>query len=124
MGRLFNTFYNERLPFPLTGAQKRVIREIRQDTVTGHQMNRLLQGDVGSGQDARRIDEHVAGLRQRLSGLPDGSDGDSRVAALCVDRADDRGIGLRVGLLTGSTKKKERRGNSSEGLLSGRDRHT
>ena len=49
VGELFNGFYNERLPFPLTGAQKRVIREIRNDTVTGYQMNRLLQGDVGSG---------------------------------------------------------------------------
>ena len=49
VGDVFNTFYNEKLPFPLTGAQKRVIREIRQDTVTGYQMNRLLQGDVGSG---------------------------------------------------------------------------
>ena len=49
MGEAFNTFYNHKLPFPLTGAQKRVIKEIRQDTVTGYQMNRLLQGDVGSG---------------------------------------------------------------------------
>ena len=49
VGAAFNTFYNERLPFPLTGAQKRVIREIRSDTATGYQMNRLLQGDVGSG---------------------------------------------------------------------------
>ncbi|MDE6778853.1 MAG: ATP-dependent DNA helicase RecG [Alistipes sp.] len=49
VGGVFNTFYNEKLPFPLTGAQKRVIREIRSDTVTGYQMNRLLQGDVGSG---------------------------------------------------------------------------
>lgn len=49
VGGVFNTFYNEKLPFPLTGAQKRVIKEIRQDTVTGFQMNRLLQGDVGSG---------------------------------------------------------------------------
>ena len=49
VGRLFNDFYTKSLPFELTGAQKRVIREIRQDTATGHQMNRLLQGDVGSG---------------------------------------------------------------------------
>ena len=49
VGESFNTFYREKLPFPLTGAQKRVVREIRQDTVTGYQMNRLLQGDVGSG---------------------------------------------------------------------------
>src|SRR5450432_905127 len=49
VGRLFNDFYSKSLPFELTGAQKRVIKEIRQDTATGHQMNRLLQGDVGSG---------------------------------------------------------------------------
>ncbi len=49
VGESFNRFYNEVLPFPLTGAQKRVIREIRTDLSGGHQMNRLLQGDVGSG---------------------------------------------------------------------------
>lgn len=49
VGDIFNTFYHERLPFPLTGAQKRVIKEIRRDTGSGRQMNRLLQGDVGSG---------------------------------------------------------------------------
>ena len=49
VGDLFNTFYNDHLPFQLTGAQKRVLKEIRQDTARGHQMNRLLQGDVGSG---------------------------------------------------------------------------
>jgi len=49
VGVLFNTFYNTYLPFPLTNAQKRVIREIRQDCGSGKQMNRLLQGDVGSG---------------------------------------------------------------------------
>ena len=46
---LFNDFYNHYLPFELTGAQKRVLKEIRTDTAMGHQMNRLLQGDVGSG---------------------------------------------------------------------------
>ncbi len=49
VGRLFNDFYTNALPFELTVAQKRVIKEIRLDTATGHQMNRLLQGDVGSG---------------------------------------------------------------------------
>lgn len=49
VGSLFNTFYNHHLPFTLTEAQKRVIREIRKDMGSGHQMNRLLQGDVGSG---------------------------------------------------------------------------
>ena len=49
VGELFNTFYHFHLPFELTNAQKRVIREIRQDMGSGRQMNRLLQGDVGSG---------------------------------------------------------------------------
>jgi ATP-dependent DNA helicase RecG len=49
VGELFNSFYHNHLPFELTGAQKRVLKEIRIDTAAGHQMNRLLQGDVGSG---------------------------------------------------------------------------
>jgi len=49
VGALFNSFYHHHLPFELTGAQKRVLKEIRTDTAGGHQMNRLLQGDVGSG---------------------------------------------------------------------------
>ncbi len=49
VGDHFNRFYSEKIPFPLTSAQKRVIREIREDMRSGHQMNRLLQGDVGSG---------------------------------------------------------------------------
>ena len=49
VGTMFNDFYNNHLPFELTGAQKRVLKEIRVDTASGHQMNRLLQGDVGSG---------------------------------------------------------------------------
>lgn len=49
IGDVFNAFYHHHLPFPLTDAQKRVIREIHMDMSSGHQMNRLLQGDVGSG---------------------------------------------------------------------------
>lgn len=49
VGDLFNDFYNHHLPFELTGAQKRVLKEIRKDLGSGKQMNRLLQGDVGSG---------------------------------------------------------------------------
>lgn len=49
VGEKFNSFYHDHLPFPLTNAQKRVIKEIRTDCGSGHQMNRLLQGDVGSG---------------------------------------------------------------------------
>ena len=49
VGDVFNTFYTKNLPFQLTGAQKRVLKEIRNDVGSGRQMNRLLQGDVGSG---------------------------------------------------------------------------
>jgi len=49
IGEVFNTFYSQNLPFQLTAAQKRVIKEIRKDMGSGRQMNRLLQGDVGSG---------------------------------------------------------------------------
>lgn len=49
VGKVFNDFYSNHLPFPLTEAQKRVVREIRRDLGSGRQMNRLLQGDVGSG---------------------------------------------------------------------------
>src|SRR5690606_688321 len=49
IGNNFNTFYTKHLPFELTGAQKRVLKEIRYDLGAGYQMNRLLQGDVGSG---------------------------------------------------------------------------
>jgi ATP-dependent DNA helicase RecG len=49
VGEIFNRFYSDYLPFELTGAQKRVVKEIRNDTAKGRQMNRLLQGDVGSG---------------------------------------------------------------------------
>ena len=118
VGRLFNTFYNERLPFPLTGAQKRVIREIRQDTVTGHQMNRLLQGDVGSGKTLVALMSMLLacdnGFQACLMAPPEILA--SQQYASIVRMTE--GIGLRVGLLTGSTKKKER-AELSEGLLSG-----
>src|SRR6185312_14213473 len=57
VGNLFNQFYNNNLPFELTGAQKRVLKEIRKDVGSGKQMNRLLQGDVGSGKTMVRSEE-------------------------------------------------------------------
>ncbi len=109
VGDYFNTFYNEHLPFQLTGAQKRVIKEIRQDTARGFQMNRLLQGDVGSGKTMIALlsmliaadngyqscmmapteilaQQHYASLTELLKEMP-----------------------LEVALLTGSTKIAERR---------------
>ena len=71
------------LPFELTGAQKRVIREIRQDMGSGRQMNRLLQGDVGSGEDTGGFDEHLDCIGQWFSGLYHGAYRDFGGAALC-----------------------------------------
>ena len=118
VGRFFNGFYNEKLPFPLTGAQKRVIREIRQDTVTGHQMNRLLQGDVGSGKT-------LVALMSMLLACDNGFQAclmaPTEILATqhhaTLSRMLD-GLGVRVELLTGSTRKSERTA-LAEGLLSG-----
>ena len=108
VGEMFNCFYNEQLPFQLTNAQKRVVREIRADVNSDRQMNRLLQGDVGSGKTLVALmsmllakdngyqacllapteilaEQHFATLRRMLGALP-----------------------VRVELLTGSTKAKER----------------
>ena len=108
VGEMFNRFYNEQLPFQLTNAQKRVVKEIRADVNSERQMNRLLQGDVGSGKTLVALmsmllakdngyqacllapteilaEQHFATLRRMLGALP-----------------------VRVELLTGSTKAKER----------------
>ena len=108
VGDMFNRFYHENLPFELTGAQKRVVREIRADVNSNRQMNRLLQGDVGSGKTLVALlsmllakdngyqacilapteilaEQHYATIRRMLGDLP-----------------------VRVELLTGSTRQKER----------------
>lgn len=118
VGDLFNIFYEKYLPFALTGAQKRVLREIRQDTAHGHQMNRLLQGDVGSGKTIVALlsmlmaadngfqsclmapteilaAQHFSGLSELLKELP-----------------------IELRLLTGSTRAKDRR-TTLAGLLEG-----
>ena len=118
VGELFNQFFHHYLPFSLTGAQKRVIKEIRNDTGHGRQMNRLLQGDVGSGKTIVAlmsmllaadngfqscfmapteilVQQHHAGLQKLLKDLP-----------------------VKVALLTGSTKA-ARRKEILEGLLDG-----
>lgn len=109
VGDYFNNFYNKYLPFELTGAQKRVLKEIRTDTARGRQMNRLLQGDVGSGKTMVALlsmllaadngfqsclmapteilaQQHYNGLKELLKEMP-----------------------LEIALLTGSTKTAERK---------------
>ncbi len=118
VGEAFNSFFYHYLPFPLTGAQKRVIKEIRKDMGSGKQMNRLLQGDVGSGKTLVALmcaliakdnacqtcimapteilaEQHLDTLRGMLGDMP-----------------------VRVELLTGSVKGKKRQA-VLEGLLDG-----
>jgi ATP-dependent DNA helicase RecG len=104
VGKLFNTFYTKYLPFELTGAQKRVIKEIRKDTATGKQMNRLLQGDVGSGKTmvALLIMLIAAdnGFQSCLMAPTEvlAQQHHNNIAALLKD------MPVEIGLLTGSTK--------------------
>lgn len=108
VGECFNTFYKEYLPFELTGAQKRVIREIRADMGSGRQMNRLLQGDVGSGKTLVALlamllavdNHHQACIMAPTEILA--TQHYATIKSLLKD------MNVRVALLTGSTKKKER----------------
>ena len=118
VGELFNSFFNERLPFALTGAQKRVIKEIRQDTVSGYQMNRLLQGDVGSGKT-------MVALMSMLLAVDNGFQACMMAPTEILARQhfatisrQTEGMNLRVAILTGSSKAAERR-HALEGIASG-----
>jgi ATP-dependent DNA helicase RecG len=118
VGEAFNTFYNEKLPFPLTEAQKRVVKEIRQDTVTGFQMNRLLQGDVGSGKTVVALMSMllaVDNLYQACIMAP------TEILACQHFTTFTRlleGTNIKVAILTGASKAKERR-TALEGIASG-----
>ncbi len=118
VGQVFNTFYHNNLPFPLTEAQKRVIREIRRDMGSGRQMNRLLQGDVGSGKT-------LVALMSMLIAIDNGFQ--TCIMAPTEILAEQhlqtimdflRGMPLRVALLTGIVKGK-RREEVLQGLLDG-----
>ena len=118
VGHYLNTFYEKHLPFELTNAQKRVIREIRVDTASGKQMNRLLQGDVGSGKT-------LVALMLMLISLDNGFQAclmapteilaTQHFATFKESLAD---MNVKVALLTGSTRKKAREKLHTE-LLSG-----
>jgi ATP-dependent DNA helicase RecG len=109
VGSHFNDFYHHHLPFPLTGAQKRVLKELRQDMGSGRQMNRLLQGDVGSGKT-------IVALMAMLIALDNGFQ--SAIMApteiLARQHSDQfskllQPLGIETALLTGSTKAAERK---------------
>ena len=118
VGEIFNTFYAQNLPFQLTGAQKRVIREMRRDMGSGRQMNRLLQGDVGSGKT-------LVALMIMLIALDNGFQAcmmaPTEILAAQHYETINRfleGMNVRVELLTGTVKGKKREAILS-GLLTG-----
>lgn len=109
VGELFNTFYTKYLPFELTGAQKRVIKEIRKDTATGKQMNRLLQGDVGSGKTMVAL---ITMLIAADNGFQSCMMAPTEVLAQQHHNSITsllKDVPVEVGLLTGSTKTAERK---------------
>ena len=118
VGEVFNTFYSQNLPFQLTGAQKRVIKEIRKDMGSGRQMNRLLQGDVGSGKT-------LVALMSMLIALDNGFQAcmmapTEILAAQHYETIKQFlfGMNVRVELLMGSIKGKKRE-EILKGLLAG-----
>ncbi len=109
LGEKFHSFYEEHMPFELTNAQKRVVREVRKDMNTGAQMNRLVQGDVGSGKT-------LVAFLSMLVAIDNGFQAclmapteilATQHAQSLSEYAD--AIGIRLRLLTGSTKQKERK---------------
>ncbi len=118
IGAQFNWFYTHNLPFELTGAQKRVMHEIRADMAGGRQMNRLLQGDVGSGKT-------LVALMSMLIAIDNGYQAcmmaPTEILAeqhLQTLRDFLKGMNLRIELLTGIIKGKRRR-EVLDGLMDG-----
>ena len=108
VGDIFNTFYSQNLPFQLTGAQKRVIKEMRRDMGSGRQMNRLLQGDVGSGKTLVALMTMLIALDngyQACMMAPTEILANQHYETICRFLA---GMNVRVELLTGNVKGKRR----------------
>jgi len=109
VGAVFNQFYSDNLPFELTNAQKRVLKEIRKDVASGAHMNRLLQGDVGSGKT-------IVALLAMLLAIDNGFQ--ATIMAPTEILANQhyiavsellKGMNIKVDILTGSVKTKKRR---------------
>ncbi|HMM17727.1 MAG TPA: ATP-dependent DNA helicase RecG [Petrimonas sp.] len=118
VGKYLNSFYEKHLPFELTNAQKRVIKEIRKDTASGKQMNRLLQGDVGSGKTLVAV---MCMLIAMDNGFQSCLMAPTEILAsqhFETFRGLLSDMDVNVALLTGSTRKKER-ADIHAGLLSG-----
>ena len=118
VGDLFNTFYYRHLPFELTGAQKRVVKEIRKDMGSGRQMNRLLQGDVGSGKTLVALMSMLIALDngyQACIMAPTEILAEQHLQTICDFLGD---MAIRVELLTGMVKGKKRQ-EILNGLLTG-----
>lgn len=118
IGDNFNNFYHKALPFALTNAQKRVLREIRADVGSGKQMNRLLQGDVGSGKTLVALMSMLMALDNQCQAClmaPTEILATQHYETISQMVAP---LGIRVELLTGSTKKKDRTA-LHEALLTG-----
>ncbi len=110
VGNYFNRYYKEKIPFELTGAQKRVIKEIRKDFASGVQMNRLLQGDVGSGKTMVAL---LSMLIAKDNGYQSVLMAPTEILAQQHYKSISeglQGLGIKTAFLSGSVKGKTRAG--------------
>lgn len=120
IGEHFNNFYSKNLPFSLTGAQKKVITEIRNDMRSGHQMNRLLQGDVGSGKTLVALMSMLIAIDNGFQAAllaPTEILSQQHYNSICKFL---KGLNVNVALLLGSVKGKARKNilsNLEEGSI-------
>ena len=118
VGVHFNTFYKDYLPFELTGAQKKVVKEIRKDLGSGYHMNRLLQGDVGSGKTLVAVLSMLIALDNEYQSCLMAPTEILAIQHFNTVSGLLEGMGVEVALLTGSTPKKKRK-EIHEGLMDG-----